>query len=77
MSSTRVADVKAQKWGKNKGAQISKSKWQRLTPFEKEELLDRYEKEMLDASRKLEFERAAELRDEINRLTGKKKFAWS
>ncbi|NIR48380.1 hypothetical protein GWO43_08090, partial [candidate division KSB1 bacterium] len=35
------------------------------------------EKEMLEAARKLEFERAAELRDEIDRLTGKKKYAWS
>ena len=77
MSSTRVADAKAQKWGKSKDAQFDKAHWKKLSRFEKEELLDRLEKEMLEAAGRLEFERAAELRDEIDRLTGKKKFAWS
>lgn len=76
MSSTRVADARAQKWGKGRGARIDRNGWKKLSPLEKEEVLDRLEKEMLDAARKLEFERAAELRDEIDRLTGKKKFAW-
>ncbi|MFQ5648541.1 MAG: excinuclease ABC subunit UvrB [bacterium] len=75
MSSTRVADVRAQKWGQAR--RVEGSHWKKLSPLEKEELLDRLEKEMLDAARKLDFERAAELRDEIDRLTGKKKFAWS
>ncbi|MFQ5709774.1 MAG: excinuclease ABC subunit UvrB [bacterium] len=77
MSSTRVADSKAQKWGKGKAAAVDVRGWKKLPPWEKEELLDRLEKEMFDASRRLEFERAAELRDEIDRLKGKKKFAWN
>ncbi len=76
MRSTRVADSRAQKWGKSKGAGVEEAHWQKLSPIEKEELLDRLEKEMLDSARKLNFERAAELRDEIDRLTGKKKVAW-
>lgn len=77
LSSTRVADVKGQKWGKGSGGSLIESKWKKLSPFEKEEMLDRLEKEMLECARKLDFERAAELRDEIDRLTGKKKFAWT
>ena len=77
MRSTRVADVKAAKWGKDRHKRVDERSWKKLTPMEKEELLDRLEQEMLEAARKLEFERAAELRDEIDRLTGKKKFAWS
>ncbi|MFQ5824931.1 MAG: excinuclease ABC subunit UvrB [bacterium] len=77
LSSTRVADAKAQKWGKSKGVKADGSKWKKLSPLEKEELLDRFEKEMLEAARRLEFERAAKLRDEIDRLTGKKKYVWS
>ncbi len=77
MRSTRVADVRAAKWGKGQRSRVDERAWQALSPLEKEELLDRLEKEMLEAARKLEFERAAELRDEIDRLTGKKRFAWS
>ncbi len=77
LSSTRVADVKAAKWGKGQGAGLDSQKWKKLSPLEKEEILDRLEKEMLNAASKLDFERAAELRDEVDRLTGKKKFAWS
>jgi excinuclease ABC subunit B len=77
LSSTRVADVKATKWGKGRGAGIDTNSWKKLTPLEKEDVLDRLEKEMLDAARKLEFEKAAELRDEIDRLTGKKKYVWN
>ncbi len=77
MSATRVADAKAPKYGKGAPAAIDTRNWKKLSPLEKEEILDRLEKEMLDAARKLEFERAAEIRDEIDRLTGKKKFAWS
>ena len=76
LNSTRVADVKAEKWGKEKGRTVEGRQWKKMTPLEKEEILDRVEREMLDAARKLEFERAAELRDEIDRLTGKKKYTW-
>ena len=77
MSTTRVADIKAEKWGKGRSTRISETNWKKLSPLEKEEMLDRFEKEMLECARKLEFERAAELRDEMDRLTGKKKFVWS
>lgn len=77
MQSTRVADIKAQKWGKTKEVLVDGASWKKLSPLEKEDLLDRLEKEMLAAARKLEFEKAAALRDEIDRLTGKKKYAWS
>ena len=77
ISSTRVADAKATKWGQGKRVGVEQAKWKRLSPLEKEELLDQLEKEMLEAARRQEFEIAAELRDEIDRLTGKKKFAWS
>lgn len=77
MSSTRVADAKAQKWGKSKGLKVDKAEWKKLSPLEKEEILDRFEKEMLEAARRLEFEKAAELRDEIERLQGKKKYVWN
>jgi excinuclease ABC subunit B len=78
MQATRVADAKAEKYGVEKRSgdtiKLSDSEWQKLTPFQREEMLDRLEKEMLDAAKKMEFERAAELRDEIERLkSGKKK----
>jgi excinuclease ABC subunit B len=79
MQATRVADAKAEKYGSEKRRgdgelKISDAEWSKMAPFQREELLDRLEKEMLDASKKLDFERAAELRDEIERLkSGKKK----
>ncbi len=78
MQSTRVADAKADKYGVEKRrtdtVKISDAEWSKMTPFGREEMLDRLEKEMLDASKKLDFERAAELRDDIERLkSGKKK----
>jgi excinuclease ABC subunit B len=79
MQATRVADAKAEKYGAEKRRgdgelKISDAEWSKMAPFQREELLDRLEKEMLDASKKLDFERAAELRDEIERLkSGKKK----
>jgi len=78
MQSTRIADAKAEKYGVEKRSEdtlkISDAEWSKMTPFAREEMLDRLEKEMLDASKKLDFERAAELRDDIERLkSGKKK----
>jgi excinuclease ABC subunit B len=70
LSSPRVADVKVDKYGKEKQKAVSDSDWKKLTPLEREEMLDRMEKEMFDAARNLEFERAAMLRDEIDRLKG-------
>jgi len=68
LSSTRVADVKVDKYGKEKQKAVADNDWKRMSPLEREEMLDRMEKEMLDAARNLEFERAAMLRDEIDRL---------
>ncbi|MCK6558056.1 excinuclease ABC subunit UvrB [candidate division KSB1 bacterium] len=77
LSSTQVADVRADsKYNRESPSQVSTSAWEKMTPFEREELLDRLEQEMLSAARNLEFERAAELRNEIEQLkTGKKKSA--
>jgi len=76
MNSTRVADAKAQKWGENQALSVDESGWKEMSPIEKEDFLERLESEMLEAARKLEFERAANLRDEIDRLTHKKRFVW-
>jgi excinuclease ABC subunit B len=38
----------------------------------KAELIKKYEEEMIDAAKNLQFERAAELRDKIKKLKGKK-----
>jgi excinuclease ABC subunit B len=38
----------------------------------KAELIKKYEEEMMDAAKNLQFERAAELRDKIKKLKGKK-----
>jgi excinuclease ABC subunit B len=74
LSSTRVADVRADKYGKDKQRAVPDNEWKKMTPLEREEMLDRMEKEMLDAAKNLEFERAAMLRDEVDRLkSGNKK----
>ncbi len=74
IKSTRVADAKVDKYGQERKPEIPESAWQNLSAMEREDALEKLEEEMLAASRKLDFERAAELRDEIERLkTGKKK----
>lgn len=67
MRTTRVADEKADKWGarRKKRRDIQEL---RLSKLEREELIDQYEAEMIRAAKNLEFERAAELRDEIEWL---------
>ncbi len=73
LSATRIADAR-EKYGPEAEEQVSDGAWRNMTPFEREDALERLEQEMLAASKKMEFERAAELRDEIERLrTGKKK----
>jgi excinuclease ABC subunit B len=75
LRATRVADVRAGKYGKNNDSEmaVSDAVWRKMTPFEREEKLDVLEKEMQAAAHHLEFEKAAALRDEIERLkTGKK-----
>lgn len=75
LRATRVADVRTDKYGKKSDSElaVSDSDWRNLTPFEREEKLDVLEKEMLAAAHNLEFEKAAALRDEIERLKAGKK----
>lgn len=79
MSSTLIADSKGRYDATSKGGSGKKSSLSVLTgPVEnkigsnqRKELLDQLRKEMINAAKDLEFERAAELRDEIERLAGK------
>jgi len=73
MQSTRVADVRGEKWGAGKKPVLEGMNWKKLSPMEREEVLEHLEQEMLEAAKRLEFERAAEIRDEIERLKGKKR----
>ncbi len=66
MSTTSVADSK-------EVSIVSEKQFQTLSKMEKEEVIDQLEKQMAIASEQLEFERAAELRDEIAVLRGEKK----
>jgi excinuclease ABC subunit B len=71
LRTTRVADEKLDKWGTRRkkrrdGQEI------RLSKLEREELIEQYENEMAAAAKNLEFERAAELRDEIEWLKNQK-----
>lgn len=63
LSATAVADSIAEK-------EISEEKFQAMSPLEKEELIEELRRQMELAAERLEFERAAELRDEIARLSG-------
>jgi excinuclease ABC subunit B len=67
MRATVVADEKVEKWGsrRKKARDVHEKK---LSQWEREELIQQYEQEMLAAAKNLEFERAAELRDEIEWL---------
>ncbi len=67
MRSTRVADEKVDKWGTRRKKRRDQQEL-RLSNLEREELIDQYEKEMVAAAKNLDFERAAELRDEIEYL---------
>jgi len=66
LRTTRVADEKVEKWGTKKKRRDKREL--RLSRLEREELIEQYEREMLAAAKNLEFERAAELRDEIEWL---------
>lgn len=63
LSATAVADSIGEK-------EISEEKFHTLSPVEKEELIEELRRQMELAAERLEFERAAELRDEIARLSG-------
>ena len=61
LAATRVADSKKAEYN-------SKKQFDVLSKMEKEEVLDKLQKEMLRAATELEFERAAQIRDEIEKL---------
>ncbi len=67
LSTTAVADVRPAALSKP-----TEGKTQITSKLERAELIELLRQEMLQAAENLEFEKAAELRDEIARLTGKK-----
>ncbi|RMF60723.1 MAG: excinuclease ABC subunit B, partial [Calditrichaeota bacterium] len=67
MQTTSVADVK----GKYKGKKRIRE-FDYMDKLTGQELIERLEQEMKEAAEKLEFEKAARLRDEILKLKGKK-----
>ncbi|MCX6137942.1 MAG: excinuclease ABC subunit UvrB [Ignavibacteriales bacterium] len=72
MASTAVADVKSSRDARKEREQLpalADSITRYLTAEQKADLLEELKSEMLKASKDLEFERAAQLRDEIKRLT--------
>jgi len=71
LRTTRVADEKMDKWGTRRKKRRDLQEI-RLSKLEREELIEQYEKEMVAAAKNLEFERAAELRDEIEFLKNSK-----
>ncbi len=80
MSTTIVADSKQKvKQGKNKHDRktslsiLTEPVQSRLTPDERKDFINNLRKQMIDAAKDLEFERAAEIRDEIQRLETKHK----
>ncbi len=72
MGSTQVADAKVQKLTKSQKGIISDIQWHLYSPLEQEELIERLEKEMMEAAKKLDFEHASILRDEIKLLKQKR-----
>lgn len=71
LRTTRVADEKIDKWGTRRKKRRDLQEI-RLSKLEREELIEQYENEMVAAAKNLEFERAAELRDEIEWLKNHK-----
>ena len=71
LATTAVADAKIARDARRereKPAMIADSIVKYMTPEQRKELLEELRKEMRNAAKDLEFERAAELRDEITRL---------
>ncbi|MBN1154754.1 excinuclease ABC subunit UvrB [candidate division KSB1 bacterium] len=71
MKSTRVADEKVDKWDRKSHKKRAEREYEKLSETEREELIEQLENEMLNAARKLDFERAADIRDEIELLKTK------
>ncbi len=75
MSSTVVADSKKQQYGSKKHdfkrtslSMLTEPIQSRLNSEERKDFINQLRKQMVEAAKDLEFERAAEIRDEINRL---------
>jgi excinuclease ABC subunit B len=79
MSTTIVADSKTKtdarkkkhegEYGKTSLSVVTDPLFKQITKEQRKELIDQLKHEMREAAKDLEFERAAELRDEIDRLT--------
>ncbi len=75
MASTAIADVRTEAEERTRRLQeasVAEPRQEYLTDLQKKELVERLTKEMYEAAKDLDFEKAAELRDEIHRLGGKK-----
>jgi len=71
MAATSIADVKMkrdERLGRVKAAAVAENVAKYLTPAQKKDLLEELRAEMTRAAKDLEFERAAELRDEMERI---------
>ncbi len=75
LSSTAIADLKTRRderqAEKHKTRLVAEPVLRFMTHEQKDELLQQLRKEMVEAAKDLEFERAAQLRDEILRIEGK------
>ena len=73
LAATAVADVRGKRegYGARKAAAVSETVIKYLTKEQREDLLAEMKSEMARAAKDLEFERAAELRDEIAKLEAK------
>ena len=71
LAATGVADVKASRDARRERSKmpaVAESVIRYLTPDQKKDLVEELRSEMIRASKDLEFERAAQLRDEISKL---------
>ncbi|MCL5021048.1 MAG: excinuclease ABC subunit UvrB [Bacteroidetes bacterium] len=74
MASTAIADVRAEgeeKTRRLQQASVAEKPEKYLSEQQKADLIDRLTKEMYQAAKDLDFEKAAELRDELHRLSGR------
>ena len=70
MSSTSIADVRKKDYDKEEAAflKVAEPVIKFMTNDQRKELIDQMTEEMLAAAKDLEFERAANMRDEIEKL---------
>jgi excinuclease ABC subunit B len=74
LAATSIADVKAQRDARRERVpSVSDRVVKYLTEEQRQDLIDELKKEMINAAKELEFERAAQLRDEITQLEGERK----